>query len=248
MSNPLVSCICPTYGRVPYDIAMFEECVYWFTRQEYANKELLICNDATNQELVCEVPGVRIINLCERFPTLGRKYNFMVSQAAGDIVLPWEDDDISLPQRIPQSVKHLKGMYQYWNPRGSWFQNGPAAGLIPCIPGNVFHNTSAYQRYLWLKGCRYDPNATGNQDTLFDMQAARVAKCNPLKLPTPAEYVYVYRWQHGSGDQPNLSGHPDTQGAYNKRPDPIPGTYLIEPRMHRDYVAEVVALCKRDEQ
>lgn len=237
--KPLVSCICPTYGRVPYDMSMLEECVYWFLQQDYPHKELIICNDAATQTLVCDAPGVRVLNLKERVRSLGAKYNFLVADCNGEVVLPWEDDDISLPFRISQSVRHLAGMYEYWNPRGAWFQNGKGTPLTTCSPGNVFHNTSAFKRTLWLEGkCRYDNKLSGPQDAAFNDLATRVAHCNNLRVSLPAEYLYVYRWQHGSGAQPNLSGHGNPARAYAERPEPVPGIYVIEPKMHRDYMRE----------
>lgn len=227
-----LSCICPTYGRVPHDTFMLEEVIYWFLRQDYDDKELIILNDAKEQELISFTPNVHCLNLSNRFPTLGDKYNYLCSVATGDVIVPWEDDDISLPGRLTQIASHLKGQYEYWKPGGAYFQSGQNQ-LTLCSPGNVFHNASGYKRTLALR-FPY-PSVSGPQDAMFDRKALQLARVNSLRLVNHQDFQYVYRWQHGSGKQPNLSGHSNTELAYNNRPSPVPGTYNLIPRMYRDY-------------
>lgn len=242
MKPPLISCICPTYGRIPYDTFMLEECVYWFTQQTYPNKELIILNDAASQKLVCHVRDVFVINIPLRCRTLGEKYNKLTTIAQGDIIVPWEDDDISLPNRLVQIANHLRGEYEYWKPGGAFFQNGPNAPITFCAKSNVFHNASGYKRSL-LNKVKY-PEVSGPQDALFDQKALQVARFNSIRLAVPAEYQYVYRWQHGSGKQPNLSGHGDPEQAYQSRPVPEEGTFTIRPVMHRNYMEDCNAAAR----
>jgi glycosyltransferase involved in cell wall biosynthesis len=67
---PLVSCICPTYNRPPHHQHLLEEAIESFLRQDYANKELIVLNDCPGQELLCDAPGVRVVNAAERFPSI----------------------------------------------------------------------------------------------------------------------------------------------------------------------------------
>lgn len=233
--NPLISCICPTYGRIPHDLFMLEEAVYWFTQQTYPNRELLIFNDAAEQTLVCNIPKVGVINTHYRCQSLGEKYNRLCDFAQGEIIVPWEDDDISLPNRLQQIADKLNGEYEYWKPGAAFFQDGNTDVIKFCSPGNVFHNASGYKRSLLTK-LSY-PLVSGPQDAIFDSKALQVARFNSERLAVPSAFQYVYRWQHGSGKQPNLSGHGDPNAAYANRPKPEEGTYTINPVMHRDYVA-----------
>src|SRR5215213_10017186 len=116
---PLVSCICPTYGRPPDYQHLLEEAIESFLRQTYPRKELIVLNDCPAQELVCNAPGVRVVNAPERFPTLGEKYNAAIAMARGELLAPWEDDDISLPWRLSLSVERL-GDADYFNPKHFW--------------------------------------------------------------------------------------------------------------------------------
>src|SRR5215211_75266 len=134
---PLVSCICPTYGRPPNHQYLLEEAIESFLRQTYPNKELIVLNDCPEQELVCLAPGVRVVNLPERFPSLGDKRNAGVELARGELIAPWDDDDISLPWRLSHSVERL-GDADYYNPRSWWHMD--SRGLAPS--GGVGYNMS----------------------------------------------------------------------------------------------------------
>src|SRR4051812_19569935 len=69
---PFVSCLLPTFGRAPQQLHLLNESVFWFTQQDYPadRRELIILNDAPGQILTCNVPGVRVVKLSERVPTL----------------------------------------------------------------------------------------------------------------------------------------------------------------------------------
>lgn len=104
LNLPKVSCICPTFARV----YLLEEAIESFLRQDYkGEKELIICNDFYQQELVYEHPEVKIYNLPERCPTLGDKKNQTYSYATGEYMIIWEDDDIFLPGRISRLVNAI---------------------------------------------------------------------------------------------------------------------------------------------
>jgi len=63
MDLPLISCICPTYNRLPKYQFLLEESIESFLRQDYPNKESIVLNDTPGQELRCEANGVTIVNV-----------------------------------------------------------------------------------------------------------------------------------------------------------------------------------------
>jgi cellulose synthase/poly-beta-1,6-N-acetylglucosamine synthase-like glycosyltransferase len=69
----LVSCVCPTYNRPPHYHHLLEEAIESFLRQDYPNKELIVLNDCPGQELICDGPGVRVVNVGERFLSIYRR-------------------------------------------------------------------------------------------------------------------------------------------------------------------------------
>lgn len=230
MSLPGVSCLCPTYGRPPGHLHLLEEAVESFVRQDYAGpKELLVLNDHPSQRLACAAPGVRVVNVAERLPTLGGKYNAMVRLAAYDLLCPFEDDDLSLPGRLTQAVACLGGD-SYWVPGYVWFLAGGAphhAHEQGCT-----HHAGVFTRAAWRAVGGYPP-VSGAQDKGMDGRL-RALPTAPALCRDPRDWQYVYRW----GVSPvHLSGRRDCDDAYREWGDrpADPGRYEIAPRWRQDY-------------
>lgn len=95
-NKPKVSCICPTFGRSDF----LQEAVYHFLSQSYPNKELIVINDNPNIQYVIPYKNVIVVNTNSIFPTLGEKRNYGIAMATGKYIVPWDDDDIHLPERL----------------------------------------------------------------------------------------------------------------------------------------------------
>ena len=247
---PLVSCICPTYGRPPDHQHLLEEAIESFVRQTYPHKELIILNDCREQELVCDAPGVRVINISERFPTLGDKYNVAVLFARGALIAPWEDDDISLPWRLSLSVERLDRA-AYYNPLYYWFLD--REGLHADHNMGIAHNLSLFTRAAFDAVGGY-PASSGAQDLHMDIALrSTVPWIGPAKARfgkwamrhqlakgkklTQDEWFYIYRW----GVSPtHLSGEVSPEAFYRTFGEqPVrSGRFLLQPRWLNDYVAQ----------
>lgn len=235
-----VSCLCPTFGRFPQYGHLVEEAVECFRRQDYPDRELILCNDCIDQTLVCEVPGVRVINLKERIPTLGQKYNVMASYATGEVLMPWEDDDLSLSWRISLSVKRMtEGNAEYFNPKAYWFWPSNGTPKHEQLTGYA-HNASAYTRRAFTHVGGYPP-LSGPQDAAMDGMLFRHVRTirGPLG---PRESFYVYRW--GVSDL-HLSAFRDTERVYTEHGRRVqkPGEYVVLPRWRTDYEHYLRSLC-----
>ena len=230
MTLPLVSCLMPTFGRASRQPHLIGEAVYWFTRQDYAGpKELVVLNDHPGQTLSCAVPGVRVVNLARRLPSLGAKCNALLSLAHGTVGMMFEDDDISLPHRISQSVARLAG-FDYWNPRGQWYEE---AGTLHTTHAQGYcHNASAFRTDA-LRG-RYAPVSKGH-DAIIDGWALANVRVADSPLRTPAEWSYCYRW---TVSDYHLSGVPDMEAGYRDAPGGAAGRYDLAPVAGRDYAAD----------
>ena len=102
--QPLVSCIMPTANRRRF----VPQAIRYFLAQDYPNKELIIVDDG--EEAVSDLvpPDERIHYI--RLPgktVLGEKRNCAVSEAHGEIIVHWDDDDWSAPWRVRYQVEEL---------------------------------------------------------------------------------------------------------------------------------------------
>jgi len=161
-------------------------------RQDYPNKELVVLNDCPGQELICDAPGVRVVNVAERFPSIGDKLNAAVGLARGELVAPW-DDDISLPWRLSLSVERL-GDANYFNPRCYWFLDD---GLHVDHSMGYANNASLFRRAAF-EGVGGYPSESFGPDAALDAAFSRLAHVvDPLRGDrelTRSEWFYIYRW------------------------------------------------------
>jgi glycosyltransferase involved in cell wall biosynthesis len=227
-----ISCICGTYNRAATRPWLLEEAVESFLRQTHPDRELIILNDHPGQELVCDAPGVRVVNTAPRFPTLGDKFNHGVTLATGDAICEWADDDISLPHRLEQAAELLQA-WDYFNPRGYWFIDGQ--GLHADHPIGYSVNASAYRREAFARagGANRSSTATDAKlDVAFNRSGARIWPGRQ----SAREWAYVYRW--GVSDY-HLSAFADVEVAYEQQAAAAPqgGRFVLRPHWREDYAA-----------
>jgi hypothetical protein len=182
-----------------------------WVRQDYDGpKELLICNDKPDQELVCDVEGVRVWNFDKKFATLGGKYNWMFNQARGEYVTPWEDDDIFLPHRISAAVDALESRdLDYYKIPWAYYVNN---GMITGTTANLFYCSGMWRRSLLQRTTMCDEvQANADQTIERKLQDA----CDPERylideLESPERIFYMYMW---GGRTAHLSGWGSDPGA-----------------------------------
>jgi glycosyltransferase involved in cell wall biosynthesis len=234
--HDFVSCLLPTYNAYPDRIAVLEESVESFLRQDHPHKELILCNDTPGQELAFDHPQVRVFNLGTRFPNLGCKIAWMIAQARGDVLCRWDDDDVSLPWRLAVSHRRL-GQAMHWAPHTFWYDNGRLS--IPDGPA------CSHMMAIWRRGLLdriggypvdYDPH-TSHEDMEFDrLVKAAGLHCERPRL-RPAELFYVYRWNNGVFHLSGCHDGSESWEAIGRRPV-TPGVFRIRPRWLRDWVGE----------
>lgn len=234
MTWPKVSFVTATCGRPPAHLHLLQEAAESFRLNalDYPGEaELVLVNDCPNQELACAVPGVRAINLPRRFATLGEKLNFGIEAASGAVILPQDDDDVSLSHRARLSVERL-GDAEYFNPLAYFFLCGDRCQFEQRT--GYAHNCSAFRKSAWARVGGY-PHVSGPQDAHMDGALRRL--CATVQGPLSRdECFFVYRW--GVSDL-HLSAFGDTEGVYRERGlRPFPaGRWEITPRWLRDYPA-----------
>ncbi|MFL5542866.1 MAG: glycosyltransferase, partial [Longimicrobiaceae bacterium] len=164
--EPLVSCLMPTADRrrfVPRAIELF-------LRQDYAARELVIVDDGRDavEDLVPADPRIRYVR-AERSATLGAKRNLACSLARGELLLHWDDDDWTAPDRLTRQVGALLAsgadvcglsVVRYFDPaaRLAWEYRW-TDGARPWVGGN----TLLYRRAAWER--RPFPGLNVGEDT-----------------------------------------------------------------------------------
>ncbi|MEE9354945.1 MAG: DUF6065 family protein [Methylococcaceae bacterium] len=186
---PPVSCICPTYGRVE----LLEEAIASFLQQDYpGRKELIILNDFDLQTLEFEHSEVRIINIPQRFSSIGEKYNAAVAACAYDLIFVWHDDDIYLPHRLSFSIIHFDRKNQFFKADRAWFWND---GQLSGPEQNLFHGGSCWTRELFNQIKGYPPHLGNGYDVMFEQHCEKQALRSTDAYPVELEEIYtIYRW------------------------------------------------------
>ena len=101
---PRVSCVMPTFDRHRF----VPDAIENFRLQTYADRELVIVDDGTNpvRDLVPDDPRIRYVRLDQRLTT-GAKRNVACRHATGELIVHWDDDDWSAPERIEIQVRAI---------------------------------------------------------------------------------------------------------------------------------------------
>lgn len=237
MNLPKVSCYCATYGR-PWAL---EEAVESFLRQDYeGEKELIILNDYSGHRLICDQPDVLIWNAPVRITPLGQKFNDTVAMCTGDILFPWEDDDIYLPNKLSYTVTNLHN--EFFHSHLGFMERG-MDDLV--VSGNYFHCNMAFSRPLWTKVGGYITIDRCELDIDFLFRMKTAAHFTHHAIP-PNEIFYIYRWGsvnsfHASGwggSTVQVSDGAAQIVAEQARKGIVPqGDYILQPHWSYDYIA-----------
>lgn len=144
-----------------------------FQRQTFQSKELLIVNEgAPVEDLAAGLPDVRIVQIRNRLTT-GAKRNLCCELARGQVIVHWDDDDWSHPERIAEQVELLRKGAQVTGYHSLPF-HGPAdeAWLYSNHAHYALGTSLAYWRSWWAAN-RFPDHQVG-EDTAFVNRAAAV--------------------------------------------------------------------------
>jgi glycosyltransferase involved in cell wall biosynthesis len=234
--SPGASCLCLTYGR-PH---LLEEAVESFLRQDFAGpKELIVVNDHPGQQIEFDHPEVCVINLDRRLRSLGEKRNLSVALARYENLIVWDDDDISLPWRLTETMKTLP-LDQYYKCPTSWCIHDGRWKDEPDY--NLFHCASGYTRWLFQAARGYGYESSG-EDLAIEQRFQNIGPergryWKHTSLPWNRIY-YVYRWGHGSY-------HTTGRRSLSEIDPPVsPGRVVLRPAWRADYVGLALEKAKR---
>ncbi len=186
-----IAVVCVTYNR-PRQLGQMIRC---FERQDYADRELVILDDAGQYE-PAEGPGWRLVSVAERFPTLGEKRNAvarLVSPEAEALAV-WDDDDLYMPWALRASAVALR--------RADWSRPGlvlhplPDGSLGQYPTGGLFHSGWAYRREAFDRAGGY-PHINNGEDQGLAGRLGQAGATVADPLPLGFLPFLVYRWHGG---------------------------------------------------
>lgn len=227
-----VSCLCPTFARAE----LLNEAIYSFLNQDFlGEKELIILNDYSEQNLRINHPEINIINLTGQLPSLGYKRNLLCQLANGDILFPWDDDDIHLPWRISTSLEYMEQIgCEFFNFDRALHCNN---NIIQNISFNTFHTAGCYTKSLWKKTGGYGEIDSGD-DSIFEASIKQYLKKNRLQtIPNSInEVYYIYRW--GGTNSYHISVMNQKSLEYIKDKNIPKGIIKLNPVWSKDWIRE----------
>jgi len=227
--NPLVSCLCVTYGRP----ILLGEAVKCFIDQSYENKELIVLNDQEGVTLKLEncPDNIKIVNYPTRFDSLGEKRNYISDMAKGEYLCIWDDDDLYTPWRIRDSVELIKNSHADIVKSQHAFMSVHNKDYM--VTSNLYHSQAIVKKeYFELN--KYPLKSVG-EDAEFERNA-KVISINTTPL-----FWYVYRWGMNIH---HLSGIADEKESWDKSLSFEPytniyGEVMINPEFKEDYWGEI---------
>lgn len=192
---PLVSCLMVTRGNVDV-MAYALEC---YVRQVWAKRELVIVTYRDRVEPVERLLrslglGQTVVRGVDPDVSLGEMRNTAVARASGDILVLWDDDDLSDPLRIVSAVTlltrtdasavMLKRLALWW----------PQRELLAITDPRACENTLA----IWRDRARIYPALAKGEDTV----ALSYISDQVLVMDSPLSYIYTvtgkntWDWEH----------------------------------------------------
>ena len=196
---PLVSCIMPTADRRPFVPLALSH----FARQNYPRKELIVVDDGSDPigDLFEGAEDVRYVRVPRR-TSIGGKRNLAVSEARGEFIAHWDDDDWYAPDRLRyQLAPLLSGRADLTGLVNTFVLELPGGNFWTVLPqlhrrmfvGDVHGGTVVYRRSVLDHGVRY-PETNLAEDAALIRQAQRRGQ-RLMRLDNEGLFVYV---RHGS--------------------------------------------------
>lgn len=200
---PLVTCIMPTYNRRRF----VPRAIGYFLRQDYDRSELLIVDDGTDpvSDLVPAHPRVRYMALPSRL-TVGAKRNLACEQAAGDVILHWDDDDWYARRRVRYEVESLVAgradvcginriLFYDCRDRRAWMYIYPPTERFWLCGGSL-----CYRREFWKRNRFADVHVGEDMRFVWESDGGRM-----LVLPNYTSQVCILHGDNVSAPRPSGS-------------------------------------------
>lgn len=193
----MISILTLTYQRVH----LLEEAIQSYLQQrDTTDSEMVILNDCPNVEYRIDIPNIRIINLNQRFSSVGKKLEFGFTQCRGEYIYRLDDDDLLSPyaldlQKEYRTTEPNKEIYRCQ--KHYFFSQNEYQGLSDAV-----NNGNCYSKaYTQRIECPDKSIGEDNHITFFNDA--------DMYIGDTKRYSMIYRWGmgvyhiSGMGDKPN---------------------------------------------
>lgn len=164
--NPLISAVMLT-GKDPSREAFCAMAVRCFRAQTWARKELVVVNHGEYHVNADMSPDIHEVHIKRH--NMGLMRQALLEEAKGDIIIQWDDDDISMPDRMriqaePIMARRVEATFLGSQLRYSLQSNTALVGWNarnPGIDGTVCHIADPKYRYQ---------DVAAREDSIFRQQ------------------------------------------------------------------------------
>lgn len=220
-----VAFYCATYRRPK----LLEEAIACFLSQDFdGEKKLVIINDESEQELICDHPEVQVVNAGCRMP-LATKLNHAIGMCRdADLLFHMDDDDLFAPWRVSASVSGMSG---YAFKTDEFFLDTDPASLVR---GRNLGNYAFSPLVAYRYGEPYTSDVRHPYSDINLMNKIdHYMEYYDIKAKRPSRPFFLYRKNHGCT---NYSSH--HRCHHLAEPINIPfveGPIILEPRSSMDF-------------
>jgi glycosyltransferase involved in cell wall biosynthesis len=224
----MISVLTLTYQRKE----LLEEAIHSFLNQtELGDAEMVIINDSPVVEYRLDNPKVKIINLNQRFSSVGKKLEWGFTQCKGDVIYRLDDDDLLTPWALELQREYHKESPDsdiYRCQKHYFFSNNEYQDYADSV-----NNGNAYRRE-WIKGIDMIDKSIGEDNWLTFHTGSN------LHIGDKGRYSMIYRWGmgvyhiSGMGDRSNEEIYEITDKS-NKEI----GIIHLEPHFRNDYWSQL---------
>jgi hypothetical protein len=182
--RPLVSCLMVTRGNLD----LMRHSVECYVRQSWAERELVVVTDVDRTQAVgdllraFQLKRAQVVGVGPGM-TLGDLRNIAIARAKGAILIQWDDDDLSDPDRIAIAARVLQREAVGAVFLDRWLLWWPSRQLAALAYPRACEGSVA----MWRRSARVYPAQAKGEDTLaLNYLDEPVALIN-----SPLQYVYT---------------------------------------------------------
>jgi hypothetical protein len=230
----MVSILTLTYQRHH----LLEEAIHSYLLQYEPYKhqsEMIVINDSPDVEYVFNHPNVKIINLKERFPSVGKKLEWGFTQCKYDWVYRLDDDDLLSPWALEVNEKYrtthpnkdvLRCQKHYF------YTHNQYQGLSDSINNGNCYN----QNYIKQVGNFRDTSGDEDNWLTFHNNA-------DIHIGDLGKYTMIYRWGMGTYHISGMGNYEDNNWILSntdKLSKTESGVITLNPQFKEDYWAQLL--------